>query len=36
MKECRFHLLLYLQVIDVSEWQEADEYQTHWKVHAKG
>ena len=29
MKECRFHLLLYLQVIDVSEWQEADEYQTH-------
>ena len=29
MNECRFHLLLYLQVIDVSEWQEADEYQTH-------
>ena len=26
----------HLQVIDVSEWQEADEYQTHWKVHAKG
>ena len=29
MKECRFHLLLYLQAKDVSEWQEADEYQTH-------
>ena len=29
MKECRFHLLLYLQRKDVSEWQEADEYQTH-------
>ena len=36
MKECRFHLLLYLQAKDISEWQEADEYQTHWKVHAKG
>ena len=29
MNECRFHLLLYLQAKDVSEWQEADEYQTH-------
>ena len=29
MKECRFHLLLDLQAKDVSEWQEADEYQTH-------
>ena len=29
MNECRFHLLLYLQAKDVSERQEADEYQTH-------
>ena len=29
MNECRFHLLLDLQAKDVSEWQEADEYQTH-------
>ena len=29
MNECRFHLLLYLQAKDVSEWQEANEYQTH-------
>ena len=29
MNECRFHLLLYLQAKDISEWQEADEYQTH-------
>ena len=29
MNERRFHLLLYLQAKDVSERQEADEYQTH-------